>query len=83
MKLYILHHVHPLADDREDVKLLGIYSSRSLADAAVKRYLVLPGFVDAKDGFDISEIEVDKDDWTEGYATVAYRQGGPRPDGTV
>lgn len=69
MTVWILLHTHDLGDDREDTKMLGVYSSQAAADLAVKRFLALPGFKDAPDGFSIDEYPLDQDYWTEGYVT--------------
>jgi hypothetical protein len=67
--VYVLHHVHSI-DDEEDVKFIGVYSSRENAQAAIKRLSRAPGFADAVTGFCIDEYEIDKDQWVEGYATL-------------
>lgn len=77
-KVYLLNHIYILDDDYcEDMKLIGVYSSYAAAEEAVHRLKDKPGFcnypnirepgdVDAE-GFEISEIEIDKDQWIEGY----------------
>jgi hypothetical protein len=70
-KVYVLQHVHAFDDDEEDVKFLGVYSSRENAQVAVTRLSQAPGFCDARDGFHIDEYELDKDHWVEGYVTVS------------
>jgi hypothetical protein len=69
MKVYILHHVHEFTGQSEDVKLIGVYSSQEEAEQAVKRLQLQPGFRDALASFEISEYEVDRDHWVEGYST--------------
>ena len=69
--VYVLQHVHSLGDGEEDVKLIGVYSSREHAQAAIARLRQAPGFSDAPAGFYIDEYQVDKDQWIEGYATLA------------
>ncbi len=68
--VFVLQHVHSLEDGAEDVKFIGVYSSRQNADAVVARLSKLPGFSDAPDGFHIDEYRVDQDHWVEGYVTV-------------
>jgi hypothetical protein len=58
-------------DGTEDVKFIGVYSSRENAEAAIARLSRAPGFLDAPDGFYIDEYHVDQDQWVEGYSTVA------------
>ena len=70
-KVYVLQHVHSLEDGEEDVKFIGVYSSRENAEAAITRLRRAPGFSDAQDGFHIDEYQVDKDQWVEGYSTLA------------
>jgi hypothetical protein len=69
-KVFVLQHVHAIDDGTEDVKLIGVYSSRGKAQATVERLSRMPGFSDATDGFHIDEYPVDQDQWVEGYATI-------------
>jgi hypothetical protein len=69
--VFVLQHVHSREARSEDVKLIGVYSSREQADAAMARLSPLPGFSDAPDGFHIDEYRVDQDHWAEGYVVVA------------
>jgi len=68
--VFVLQHVHSLDDGAEDVKLIGVYSSRQKAQEAVARLAAAPGFSDAPDGFNIDEYRLDQDQWVEGYVTV-------------
>lgn len=72
MKVYIVQHVHEFDDDREDIKLIGIYSSIENAQGAVQRLGDQPGFRDTPEGFEIDTYILDHDNWTEGYVTVKY-----------
>ena len=69
--VYVLQHVHSLDDGEEDVKFIGVYSSRENAEAAVTRLRRTPGFCEAANGFHIDEYQMDQDQWVEGYSTVA------------
>ena len=60
-----------MPDGTEDVKFIGVYSSRENAQAAITRLGQAPGFSDALPGFHIDEYQVDKDQWVEGYSTFA------------
>ena len=71
MIVFVLQHVHSLESGEEDVKFIGVYSSRENAQAAIKRLSQAPGFSEALTGFHIDEYQVDKDQWVEGYSTVA------------
>ena len=69
--VFVLQHVHSREDGAEDVKFIGVYSSREKAQDAVARLRCLPGFSDAPDGFHVDEYRVDEDHWVEGYVAVA------------
>lgn len=69
--VFVLQHVHEREDGEEDVKFIGVYSSREKADEAVTRLGRLPGFSDAPDGFHVDKYRVDQDHWVEGYVVIA------------
>ena len=69
--VFVLQHVHSREEGVEDVKLLGVYSSRDKAEAAMARLRRLPGFADAPDGFHVDEYRVDQDHWAEGYVAAS------------
>ena len=54
----------------DDVKRVGIYSSRELAQERMAHARVLPGFRDEPDCFYIEEAALDEDEWTTGYVTA-------------
>ncbi|MFI0962514.1 hypothetical protein ACH4S8_14095 [Streptomyces sp. NPDC021080] len=54
----------------DDVKHLGVYSSRERAQERIERARTLPGFADEPNCFYIEEAVIDEDQWTEGYVTV-------------
>lgn len=66
-KVFVLWHVHEIAVGTDDAKLIGIYPSEDAARAAARRLEGQPGFRDHPDAFEISEYEVGRDHWTEGY----------------
>ena len=69
--VFVLQHVHSQDNGADDIKFIGVYSSREKAQEAVTRLARLPGFVDDPEGFHIDEYRVDQDQWAEGYVTVA------------
>jgi hypothetical protein len=81
-RVFVLQHLHVVNGDKEDAKLLGIYSSRALAEMAIEeRFRNLPGFRDTPhmanpalfgpaEGFSIDEYQLDQDSWEEGFITV-------------
>jgi hypothetical protein len=68
-KVYIVHHEY-LLDERNEVKLIGVYSSQEMAEHAVERFRGLPGFREHPDGFHIDAYPIDEDHWTSGFVTV-------------
>lgn len=64
--MYVLQHSRQDADS-EDVKLLGVYSSRGAALAAIERARGKPGFRDYPEGFHVDEYVLDVDHWTQGF----------------
>jgi hypothetical protein len=74
MEVFVLQHVHTFGEGEEDVKMIGVYSSREQAEAAVERLSIQPGFNDAPEGFEIDPYVLDEDHWTEGYVTVTGQE---------
>ena len=83
--VFVLQHLRSEGDS-EDVKLIGVYSSRAEAEAAVERKRKFPGFADfsrivdpLKDeeasGFYIDEMQLDRDAWSEGFAYETEEKG--------
>jgi hypothetical protein len=68
--VFVVQHVHTREDGVEDVKFIGVYSSRENAETAIARLVHLPGFAAAPDGFCIDEYRVDQDHWAEGYVAA-------------
>ena len=68
--VYVLQHVREDRDGHEDVKFIGVYSSREMAESAISRLSRAPGFSETPDGFSIDEYRVDRDSWEEGFVTL-------------
>lgn len=66
MMVYLLEHVRKI-DAYNELKTLGVYSSKEKAEEVILDYKKLPGFKDFLDGFCITEYEIDKKYWTEGF----------------
>jgi hypothetical protein len=69
MTVFVVQHVHEMAGDREDVKFIGVYSTRENAEAAIARLSAQPGFRDAPGGFHVDSYVVDRDHWAEGFVS--------------
>ncbi len=81
IRVFVLQHLHLLNGDKEDVKMLGVYSTSASAAAAIERFQKLPGFrtvpqiananaLGVAEGFYINEYEMDQHSWSEGYDTL-------------
>jgi hypothetical protein len=70
--VYLLWHVHELADGGQDEKLIGVYSSPEAAEQAKLRATALSGFSELPEGFQVIRYAIDEDRWTEGYVTVHH-----------
>jgi len=76
-RISLLWHLHGPAGD--DPELVGAYSSREPAYAAVRRLRDQPGFRDAPEivvdddlaGFFVGDVELDVDHWREGHVSGA------------
>lgn len=70
--VFLLWHTQEDADlpGGEDVKLLGVYSSRQKAEEALNASVTLPGFSDQPAGFLITPYELDDRAWIGGYFMV-------------
>jgi hypothetical protein len=66
--VYVLQHVHEHASGNEDVKFIGVYSTKAKAQRAVKRLGRKPGFLESRGGFHIGRFLLDEDHWAEGFA---------------
>jgi len=76
--VFLVQHVHLVHEARQEVKVVGVYSSSEAALAAVHRLRKHPGFSeypilidpsasDAREGFTIDEFRIDEDHWVEGF----------------
>ena len=52
------------------VKIIGVYSSRELAEEAANRARTLPGFSEDPDCFRIDQYEIDRDHWPRGFVRL-------------
>lgn len=67
--VYMLWHVYE-RDDRDEQKFIGAYSTEDEAIAAVERLRNKPGFRDYPRGFQIHEVTLNRDGWTEGFVDI-------------
>ena len=65
--IIMLEHKYNDNGTEDTGKLIGIYATRADANAAIKRFLQLPGFRKYPDDFHLTEFTVDQDHITEGF----------------
>jgi hypothetical protein len=78
--VFLLWYTPELPGGQEGFKLLGVYSSRQLAEKQIEeKYRNLAGFEGedefVQDEFIINEYEVDQDDWDKGFPSVPNAYG--------
>jgi len=58
-------------DGCKELKLIGVFSTRDGAEAAIEARRSKPGFADHPDGFEIAAHVIDRDTaWLDGFVTV-------------
>ncbi len=81
--VFVLQHLHVLAEGEEDCKFIGVYTSLENARRAMERLSSAPGFRDFPElvadpgagsgqgsGFYLNEHRLDADGWSSGFETV-------------
>jgi homoserine kinase type II len=75
--VFVLQHVAREDRDDEDVKFIGVYSSRQAAQSALQRLRGQPGFSEYPDGFSVDEYQLDEDHWCEGFVSQDASTSAP------
>jgi len=84
----MVEHLHILYDDVEDIKFLGVFSTKEKAEKAIQMLSKQPGFKDFPkliddndiendviEGFYIIKVVVDEiAEWKEGFTTVKWKE---------
>lgn len=69
--VYLLQHA-PLNEEEDDflydeIKIIGIFSSKELAQQEIEKLVKLPGFINQSNAFIIGPYELNQDYWAEGF----------------
>jgi hypothetical protein len=68
-KIYIVEHVYE-KDEEEEIKYIGVFSSRKKAEEAVDILFEKPGFINhPKSCFQISEGKLNRYGWVDGFTS--------------
>ena len=71
--VFLLQHAYePTPDCEEKIKIIGVYATRTDAEAAIERLSKQPGFCDFPEYFEIGELALGQDHWEEGFRTEYY-----------
>ncbi|NGX31421.1 MAG: hypothetical protein K940chlam8_00789 [Chlamydiae bacterium] len=68
-KVYLLHYVNEFEDGHDDVKLIGVFSSKEKAKRALKKIKKNPLLKRIHNKFEINECRIGLLGWTEGFVT--------------
>ncbi|MBC7756395.1 MAG: DUF5071 domain-containing protein [Bdellovibrio sp.] len=72
-QVFVLHHENHMTDDRDDAKLLGIYSTHVEAQRQIDTHFKNQlGFNQPDGEFSIDCYEIGKNNWLEGFATIYH-----------
>ncbi|MEU8520515.1 hypothetical protein [Streptomyces sp. NBC_01216] len=55
--------------DEEEWRIVGVYADMAAAEVQREASILLPGFRDEPDCFEISPLLIDQDEWVDGYFT--------------
>ena len=73
--VFAVHHVRRMEESgRDDYKLIGVYTTKPKAEAAIERAGSKKGFVDYPNGFQINEWVLNPKEWPNGFFIV-YERG--------
>ncbi len=69
MEIFFVEHIYE-KDNDEEIKFIGVFSSRKNAKDAINKLILLPGFKDFPiDCFQITEGKLNRYGWKEGFTT--------------
>jgi hypothetical protein len=63
-KAFVVQHTNPETDD---IKLVGMFDERKLAEQAISTLSDKPGFSNLTDRFHVDEISLNKISWQDGF----------------
>jgi len=69
--VFLLQHSYEV-NRVENSKIIGIYSSREIAESIIIKYKKLPGFKHYPNDFFIDGYELDEDSWQEGFVSSFF-----------
>lgn len=73
-EVHVVWHEFEEPAEIDHERVVGVFSTRALAEEAVAASMQLPGFADYPDGFMTGAVTLGERGWTEGFATVDGRE---------
>ncbi|WP_043695629.1 hypothetical protein [Luteibacter sp. 9133] len=73
-EVHVVWHEFEEPAEIDHERVVGVFSTRALAEEAVAASRRLPGFADYPDGFMTGAVTLGERGWTEGFATVDGRE---------
>ena len=67
---YMLWHVSKEGSPSESLKLIGVYTKKTLAQEARKAIQGKPGFCEYPDGFEIARTTLNETSWRDGFISI-------------
>ena len=78
MDVFLLWHIYTLTDDdgpRDEVKLIGAFSSEEKAQRQIEALKDKPGFYEHPlSCFEVHRTRLDQPGWTDGFCTMRWRE---------
>lgn len=65
--VFVVFHSRAKDLDNDDIKLIGVFSSKTAAENALSKIKDMPGFCDYPNGFSIDQYAIDEVHWNEGF----------------
>jgi hypothetical protein len=72
--VFLVTHCYERSSGEEELKIIGVYRTKDEARLAVRRKKRYEGFKDYPKAFEISEMELGRDQWSEGFITYYHPQ---------
>ena len=72
--VFLVTHCYEKPSGSEELKIIGVYRTKDEARLAIRRKKRSEGFRDYPKGFEISEMALGRDQWSEGFVTCASHQ---------
>lgn len=73
---FVLQHEYEDENKDEQVKFIGVYTTRENAEEAIDKLRKMPGFSEYPDGFSIDFYDFNRTWWAEGFVHIKGEEFG-------